>query len=195
MTTTMTKRHALNGAFEAARNELARALGELKTAQSALGELINSEAKLEDELASMKPTFRATNPEMVERKTRLTQQATEVRAQSRLIESKTLPRLRENLAMGLTNCVDPYRDELSKEIASDKGRLLRVLKDYCRDEATAVAMAERTDKIAFLLSHLRCSWVHNCTDTNMAQLVLGRMDSALRGGELIQWPPPVQSPG
>jgi hypothetical protein len=178
-----------------ARNALAVALEELNEAQSSLGELINTEAKLEDELEAMAPKFRATDKDAVATKAALTRQAAECRAASRALENKTLPRCREALALALGCCVNPYRDQLCKEIAAEKQRLVRTLKDFYREESRAIEVAERSDKVAFLLNHLRVSWSHSCTDAGMAQLILNRMTDALAGKPIISWPPLTPSPG
>jgi hypothetical protein len=185
----------LNGVFEQARNSLAESLAELRKAETALGELINGEARIEDELAAMKPTFRATNTEQVAKKTALTQQLAEVRAQSRAIEAKTLPRCRESLAMSLTACVSPYREALSRDIAGEKGRLVRTLREFYKTESDAVAAAERSHKLSFWIDHLRVEWSHSCHDVATAQRILARMDNCLKGEALVKWPPVGQSPG
>jgi len=188
--------HKLNGElFKASRDSLAASLKELTEAQKAYGELVNAEAKLQDELDALKANYRATDSAQVSKKTALVQQLAEVRAQSRAIESKSLPRCREALAVSLTNCVNPYRDKLAEQIAADKVRLVRILKDFYKLESRAVEVAEHSDKIAFLLGCMRVEWSHSCADTDTAQRILNRMDDALAGKALIAWPPLTPSPG
>src|SRR5882724_10676601 len=110
--TMSTKPNTLNGQFKVAR-----------------AELVNCEAKLVDELDAMKPTFKAVDASAVTRKHDLTRQLAEVRTQSRTVGSKRLAQCRERLAGALEHCVEPYREQLGKEIGMEKGRLDRALKD------------------------------------------------------------------
>jgi hypothetical protein len=189
----MNTKTKLNGVFSNARDSLAKALDELSTAQSELGTLINTEAELQDALNGL--VVKPSDANSVSRKTTLQNQIAEARHQSRAIETKRLPRAREGVAMALTACVEPYRDQLGMEIEVERNRFLKTARDYYREEAKAVEVAERSDKIAFLLSHLRIVWGHNCTDVSLANLVLARMDAAMKGAPLIEWPPPEPSPG
>src|SRR5262249_53365964 len=143
----------LNGAFLSARNELAKALADLAAAQAEFGELMNHEAKLTDELNAL--TVKATDAGAVEKKAALQRQIAECRSQSRTIETKRLPKARETLSKSLSACVDPYREQLGKEILVAKGRLVRVLKEYYHEESRAIEVAERSDRIGFLIFNLR----------------------------------------
>jgi hypothetical protein len=189
----MNTKTKLNGNFELARAGLAAALDELQSAQNEYGTLLNLEATLSDQLNGL--TVKASDSAAVEKKSSLQHQIAECRSQSRVIESKRLPKCRERVAGALSECSSPYREQLGKEITAERTRLVRTLRDFYRDESAAVAAAERSDKISFLISHLRITWANNTADVAMAQLVLGRMKHSAQGQPLIEWPPPEPSPG
>jgi hypothetical protein len=50
------------------------------------------------------------------------------------------------LAGVLQEAAEPYRQQLAKEIAAEKGRLMKILRDFYKEESTAMAVAERSDK-------------------------------------------------
>jgi hypothetical protein len=185
--------HKLNGAFKETRDALVSALAELKAAESEYGDLLNCEARLQDDLDALASKFKATNESDVERKTKLTQQVTEVRAQSRAVE-KRLAKCREVLAGALNSAVEPYRQQLAREVAAEKNRLVKFLAPFYREESKAHVVAERCDKLAYWAAHMRCAFANEPTP-QMAELVLTRMNDAMEGRPLIQWPNVGISPG
>jgi hypothetical protein len=184
----------LNGAFQSARNALAEALTELAAGQIELGELLGVERKLSNDLEALALTFKATDAAAVTRKSDLRRQLAEVKAGCHALGSKVLPKCCERISGALTECVEPYREELMRQIQGEKDRLLAVLRDYYKLESRAVEVAEHSDRIAFLIAHLRVTWAHHCDDQNMAELILSRMDAALSGQPLVEWPPKTQGP-